>query len=175
MKPSRIHSSNFLYLGLCFIGIIAFLLVGIYPNLKAIDEIDEEISLLKQKAQEQELLYPVFQKLLVEITHKIPTKLTIPEKRKISHNDLSHINSTFLSLASKNKVSFVHAIPDASNYLEDKGFLTMNVAFTGDFFNFRNLILDICYLPYLESIEKMQIETLKEHKRISFTIKVAQT
>lgn len=170
MKAFKVHISNLLYLA----GIIAFFLVGIYPGITALNDVEEEITELNQKVETQELLYPVYLKLLAEVTRTMPTKLRLPERKKISQNDLNYINNTFAQLASDSGVSFVNAIPDARSYLEGMGFLSMNITFSGDFFDLRKLILDICRLPYVESIDEMRIETYNDEKRISFTVKVNQ-
>ena len=163
-----------LYLGVCLVGIVAFFFVGIYPNINSLREMDQEIENLNQEVQTQELLFPVYLKLLADITNKIPTKLSVPEREKISDNDLGRINAMFAKLASESKVSFINAVADASDYLDDTGRLSMTATFAGDFFDLRQLILKICRLPYLESIDEMQIVSLEGRKQIKFKIKVSQ-
>ncbi len=174
MKAIKLDASNMIYLGVCLVGIIAFFFVGIYPNTHSLRDMDQEIETLNQEVQTQELLFPVYLKLLADLTHKVPTKLTVPQKEKISHNDLGHINEMFTKLAEESDVSFVSAIADASNYLDDMERLSMTATFSGDFFSLRQLILKICRLPYLVSIDEMQIETLENAKQIKFKIKVLQ-
>ena len=174
MPNLKIHPSNLIYLSICLFGVVAFFLVGIYPNLSALRSFDEEIAELNQKVEKQTLLYPVYLRLIQEIMQKTPTALPTPEERKISHDDLSRINDLFGELASESNVVFTNAIPDASNYLEDTGFFSMNVVFSGDFFNFRKTILSICQLPYLESIDAMRIESIDTDKQLSFKIRIKQ-
>jgi hypothetical protein len=174
MPHTKIHPSNLIYFAICLLSITAFFFVGIFPNLSALKNIDEDIAGLKQKVETQTLLYPVYRKLLEQITQKTPTIFAVPEKRKISHDQLSQINDLFRQLASANKVTFNNAIPDASNYLEDMGYFTMNVVFSGDYFNLRELLLGICQLPFLESIDIMRIETINQEKRISFKLRIEQ-
>ncbi len=174
MPNTRIHPSNLIYLVICLLGITAFFCVGIYPNLSALKDMDEDICVLQQKAETQTLLYPVYLKLLQQITQKVPTEYTVPPKTRISHNDISRINDLFRQLATQSDVTFKSAFPDASNYLEDVDDLTMNVIFNGDFFNLRKLLLGICQMPFLVSIDNMRIETLDQEKRISFKIRIEQ-
>ena len=174
MKAIQFNSSNMLYLAVCLVGIIAFFFVGIYPNMNALSDMDQEIEALNQEVQTQELLFPVYLNLLADITNKIPTKLSVPEREKISHNDLGRINEMFAKLARESNVSFISAVADASNYLEDMGRLSITATFTGDFFDLRQLILKICRLPYLESVDEMKIATLENRKQIIFKIKVSQ-
>jgi len=174
MSKAKIHPNNLFYIAICLLGIIAFFFVGIYPNMSAIKGMDEDISRLKQKVETQTLLYPVYLKLLQQITKRVPTDFSAPEKRKISHNQLSQINGLFRQLAEESNVTFSSAIPDASNYLEDMKFFTMNVVFNGDFFNLRELLIGICQMPFLESIDVMRIETINQEKRINFKIRIEQ-
>ncbi len=176
MAKIRIHSSNMTYLAICLSSLLAFFLVGIYPSVSALEEMDAEIEMLRQKVQTQELLFPVYQRLIKEVVRKVPSRLAVPEKTKMPPNDLVRLNGLFNRLAGESNVTFSSAIPDASNYLEDKGYLSMKVVFIGDFFNLRRLLLGICQLPYLESIDQIRIETQQQRsqKRMSFRLRVAQ-
>jgi hypothetical protein len=174
MSKFKIHPSNLLYLAICLSGIVAFFFVGIYPNLTAIQSLDQDISSLNQKAEKQALLYPVYLKLLQEIMHKSHDKLAAPESKKITHDDLNRINEIFEKLAADSHVTFSSAIPDTSNYLEDTGYFSLNVIFSGDFFNLRNVLLSICRLPYLESIDAMQFEATDTDKQLRFKIRIKQ-
>lgn len=174
MAKLKIHPSNITYLGICLLGAVAFFLVGIYPNFKALEDMDEEIADLQTQVQSQELLFPIYKRLIKEALQKVPTSLTVPKKNKISPSDLSQVNEMFNKLAMESNVTFSSAIPDASNYLEDRGSLSIKVDFVGDFFNLRQLLLKICQLPYLDSIDQMRIDTLQQRKRMSFILKIAQ-
>lgn len=174
MAKIKIHPSNATYFVICLLGTVAFFFVGIYPNLWALEKMDAEIATLHQKVQTQELLYPVYQRLIKEVVQKVPTQLSVPPRNKISPNDLTHINEMFDKLAAESGVTFSRAIPDASNYLEDKGYMTIKADFTGDFFDLRALLLSICRLPFLESIDQMRIETHEQQKRMSFRMRIAQ-
>ncbi len=174
MNRIKIESSNIVYLTICVIGILAFCLVGIWPNAIAINDAEEEINLLNKKVKTQELLFPVYRELIREATRKTPSKLPIPKQEKIPRNDLSRINTIFYQLAQEHQVVFNNAVPDASSYLEDAGHLTMNVNFSGDFFKLRGMLLAICQLPYLESVQDMKIATAEKNKQMSFKLKFVQ-
>ena len=174
MSRTKIHPNNLFYTAICLLGIMAFFFVGINPNLSAIKGMDEDIFRLKQKVESQTLLYPIYLKLLQRITKQVPTNFSAPEKRKISHNQLTQINGLFHKLAAESSVTFISAIPDSSNYMEDMNFFSMGVVFSGDFFNLRKLLIGVCQMPFLESIDVMKIETINEKKRISFKIRIEQ-
>ncbi len=174
MVQPKIHPSNLVFLAICILGIAIFLLVAVYPNSRTMKEMDSEIADLNQKVQNQELLLPVFRELIKEVTQKVPAKLPLPDKGKISPNDLARINKMFSDLATESGVAFNSAIPDPSSYLDDTGYLTLNVSFIGDFFNLRKVLLDICRLPYLESMEQIRLQTENQGKRMRLKLRIAQ-
>ena len=174
MAMPRIHPSNLIYFAICVFGVGAFFLVGILPNTMAMDNLENSIAELNAKVQAQELLYPVYRQLIKEVQQQIPASLPLPKGGKIARSDLSHINDVFINLAKQSDVTFESATPDASSYLEEAQHLTMNVAFSGDFFNFRKLLFGISRLPYLDSISSMKIETGNQKKTIEMRLILLQ-
>lgn len=174
MAQVKINSSNVTYLVICMLGIIAFFFVGIFPNKAALSEMDDEINQLRNTVKTQELLFPVYQRLIKEVTTKVPTTLSLPGQKRLTPAELAAINREFRRLAKENDVVFVNAAPEVTNYFEDVEHLTMRVAYSGDFFNLRNLLLSICQLPWLESIDEMRIASQEQQKRLALKIKVAQ-
>lgn len=174
MPETRVHSSNLFYFALCLLALIAFLAVGIFPNMAALKELDDEIMVMKQKAETQSLLFPVYLKMLREITRNVPVQFNVPETNKIPHHHLSRINAIFKELAAGNNVTFVSARPDAVSYLEDSNDLVLDLVFRGDFFNLRDLLIGVCQLPFLASIEQLRIETRDEGKQIRFSVRIKQ-
>ena len=65
------------------------------------------------------------------------------------------------------KARFLDAFADSVRKWQREGM-------AGDFFDLRPLLLAVCKLPYLASIDRMQFETYNNQKRIIFKIKVAQ-
>ena len=174
MANRSIHSSNLVYIVICTLCIAAFGLIGIFPNARLMAQLDSDIQELNTKARAQEILFPVFNELLKEAQKTVPQNLPLPEKGQMAANDLSGINTIFNRIAAENKVELKNAAPDARSYLEDSGFLTMNVSFGGDFFNFRTLLLSICRLPYLEFIDQVRIESLEGQEVISMKLRLSQ-
>ena len=174
MALPKVHSSNVIYLAICGAGVIAFLLVAILPNISTMARIEEDIAQLSQKVQTQELLSPIYMELIKRVQQKTPQDLPLPARTKISKKEIADIDNVFRSLAKESGVNFVSAVPDASSYLEESGHLTMNVTYEGDFFDFRNLLVNICKLPYMRTIEQMQVRAETENKRIQLKLSLDQ-
>lgn len=174
MPSPSIHSSNILFIVICVACIAAFALVGIYPNERLMNQMEEDIEALNAQAKTQEVLFPVFKDLLNEAQQSIPENLPIPDKGQMADNAINRINSIFNQIAVENKVEFRNATPDARSYMEESGFLTINVSFGGDFFDFRHLLYSICRLPYLESIDQLRIDTIGDKKVINLKLRLSQ-
>jgi hypothetical protein len=172
-KP-KIDSSNLIYLSICIAGIITFLLVGLLPNVSALDQIEKGIVTLQQQTDAQALLNPVYRKLIEEIQIKSPGELALPQPGKIERGNIVRLNEALSGLSRANEVAFHNAVPDASSYRDDSNRFIVNASFSGDFFNFRGLLMDICKLPYLESIENIRIETDQENKKLMLKMEFIQ-
>lgn len=163
-----------IYLGICMIGMLAFSLVGIFPNLSSLRQMDEEIETLNYKVQAQEILHPVYAELIRQTQEKIPSNLPLPAEETVSGENIAAINEIFASMAEQAGVSFENGVPDPSNYLEESNRLIMNVTFSGDFFNFRDLLMRISKMPYLINVMHIQIKTQGTIKRLVLKLALRQ-
>jgi hypothetical protein len=174
MAAPKIHPSNLLYLGICAFGIFAFAMVGIFPNLSASRQLDEELTELNQQVQAQELLYPIYVELMRQFQQPTPANLSLPQSGKIAKNKISDLNAQFAQLARDSDVDFEKATPDPISYQEESSRITMNVTFNGDFFNFRKLLMNICQLPFLNSVGQMNISVHGNTKNIELKLLLDQ-
>ena len=171
---SKLHPQNLVYLIICGAAILVFGLLFILPNATAMSEMDAEIEELQTKIQEQELLNPIYRELIRQAQKKMPGDLPLPQTGKIEQRTLAEINDVFNELARKSGVLFESAVPDASSYMDESGQLTMSVTFSGDFFQFRELLLDVCKLPYLKSMDEFKLVTEKAVKRLQLKLRLNQ-
>ncbi len=171
---SKPHPQNLVYLLICGAAILVFGLLFILPNATAMSEMDAEIEALQIKIQEQELLNPIYRELIRQAQKKMPGDLPLPQTGKIEQRTLAEINDVFSELARKSGVLFESAVPDASSYMDESGQLTMSVTFSGDFFQFRELLLNVCKLPYLKSMDEFKLVTENAVKRLQLKLRLNQ-
>lgn len=175
MTIPKAKISNIVYSVICVLGIMAFFVVGIYPNMIAMEELEEETATLAQQVEAQELLYPIYRQLIKEVQQPVSTQLLLPNPEPLPQGDFNRINEVFLQLGQQSNLDFLSAVPDAQSYLEDIGHLTMHLSFKGDYFNLRKLLFDLCMQPYLESIEQLRIETEEAEKIIHLKVRLLQS
>jgi Tfp pilus assembly protein PilO len=174
MFKLKIESNNLVYLAICAAGVLLFGLVGIYPNLSAMRQLDEDLVTLQKQIDDQALLNPLYRKLIEEVQLPLPADLPLTPTSKIDQGNLARLNETFAALAQANGLVLQSAVPDASSYREDGARLSVNVVFSGDFFDFRNLLMEICRLPFLNAIEHLRIETDQEKRRLILKMELLQ-
>ncbi|MDA8138957.1 MAG: hypothetical protein M0036_09925 [Desulfobacteraceae bacterium] len=174
MAAFKIHSSNLLYIGICALGMLAFAMVGIFPNMSASRQLDEELVLLNQKVQAQELLYPIYIELMRQFRQQAPENLALPQSSKVAKSKIADLTPKFAELARLSEVHFERATPDPISYQEETGKITMNVSFSGDFFNFRKLLMNICKMDLINSIEEMNVGVDGNIKRLQLKLLVDQ-
>jgi len=170
---TKLHSSSLLYLVISLLCMLAFFIVGIYPNIKDMKELEDTIARLNEKTGRQELLFPVYTRLIKEIQSQ-PPALPLPQKARLDHKEIAGINAQFSRMAEKNGVIFDSATPDATSYLEDSDQLIINLSVHGDFFNFQNLLWDIYQIPYLSAIDELGIYSQQEGKQMKLKMRLDQ-
>ena len=68
----------------------------------------------------------------------------------------------------------VEISPDVDSTLDGSGFLKISVVLRGDFIKFRDVLMELGKLPYLELIERIKIESVEDAKEISLKIWLAK-
>ena len=171
---SKIHPQNLIYLIICCGGVLAFVVLFIFPNSGEIADLEKELDEVQFKIQEQELLNPIYRELIKQAQKEMPKELPVPETGNIEKRTISELNEVFAQLAKDSDVRFEGAVPDASSYLDESGLLTISVTFSGDFFNFRKLLIEIFKLPYLNTISQLILKTENSTKRLQLKLSLNQ-
>ena len=170
MANSKLPPKSITYLLLCGGALLAFILLAIYPYHKALGGMDTEIHEITAKIDEQKILYPVFKELLKRSQIKEPSSLTLPEKEILSRADTDRILSIFREIAERSNLEVKSVQPDVDGLIDNSEHLMVDVAMTGDFFDFRNFFLQLGELPYLKHIERFQIKTEGDVREINLRI-----
>ena len=159
---------------ICVGGFLAFIPLLIYPQQTSLAETDMEIKELKARIEEQKILYPVFQDLLRKAHFKGAKGLPFPKKAKLKQSDAAKIPSIFQNIAKKNHLTPVDVKSDIESLFNSAGYMKIDLAVEGRFFDLRNFMLDLAELPYLEHIERIQIRSIQEMKAADFKIWIAR-
>jgi Tfp pilus assembly protein PilO len=167
-------SQSVLVLVICVVGVLAFLLLIILPSQKNSAELDLEIEKLNVRIEEQRILTPVFHSLLKRAKTESPSVLPSPEKTKLTHGDLNSISKLFQDIAMHHNLTLEEIKADVSSMMEDSGYLMMRLRLSGNFYKFRDFLVDLGSIPSLEHIEEINIRPVKTARELQIKLWLGQ-
>ncbi|MBU0992878.1 MAG: hypothetical protein KJ737_10335 [Proteobacteria bacterium] len=153
--------------------IIAFVLVIILPYKHMLKKTDVEILTLKDQLARQELQYPLYKNLLKEIQKRAVDDLTFINQEKLSKEDISQISVIVKNLAEKNKMIYSKSNPDINSMVNSNGLIMVDVEIEGLLMDFRNFIISLNEIPYLQDIEEIKIHPIEKNRRFNLKIWLA--
>jgi len=158
---TKIPKQSIIYLGVCLLGILLFVLVGIIPSQNSLATLERKIGEMKFKIEEQKALSPLYQSVINSAQQKGPTTLPMPASGKLEKTRMNTIPPAVRQIAQNNKMNMLSVVPDLKSLVGENQRLSMEVAVKGDFPNFRQFLIDLAAIPYIESVEEIQIEQEK--------------
>ena len=176
--PDKISSNplaqSFAILVICAVGILAFFLLIILPSQKTTAELDREIAKLTVRIEELRILTPVFHSLLKRAKPAPRSGLPAPEKAKLTHGDMNTISNVFQDIAMRHDLRLEEVKTDVSTMMEDTGYLMMRLRLSGNFYKFRDFLVELGTIPSLEHIEEINIRPVKTARELQIKLWLAQ-
>lgn len=163
-----------LILIVCVVGILAFMLLIILPSEKSSKELDLEISKLNARMEEQRILTPVFHSLLKRSKIAPPSDLPVPERTKLTYGSINTISNVFQDIAARHNLKLEEIKTDVGSMVQDTGYLSMQLRLSGDFYKFREFLVDLGSIPSLEHIEEINIRPLESIRELDIKLWMAQ-
>ena len=159
---------------ICAVGIAAFFLLIVLPSKKTSAELDQEIDILQTRIEEQRILTPVFHSLLKRAKTAPPSALPSPEKTKLTHGDMNTISIVFQDIAVRHNLKLEEFKTDVSSMMQDSGFLMMRLRLRGNFYKFREFLVDLGSVSSLEHIEEINIRPVKMARELEIKLWMGQ-
>jgi Tfp pilus assembly protein PilO len=138
--------------------ILLFFLFFIYPQFGAIEQQERRISELKLEIEKQQILYPLYQQLVKKAKLEKPEGLPAPKPAKISRTDIGQLAQIVTQAARGSNFEFEKVLPQVNSVTRAKGLLMVDLSVRGSFQDLRGFLLKMAELPYLEHIERIQIQ-----------------
>jgi len=174
MAIPKLPSKSYVNIVICIAGIIAFILLVIYPQNQSRKSLDLEIERLATRIEEQKILAPLFKELTSKTQFKAPTDLPFPEQKKLSKEEARQISFAVQKVIQQNDFIVENIVPDVNSLMDGSGFLKLSLVAVGDFFQLRNVMLQLSEIPYLDHIETFQLETIDDLIKVTFKLWFAQ-
>ena len=167
-------TQSLIYLLICCAGILVFLMMIIFPAQKSTAELDAEIVDLQARIEEQRILSPVFKSLFKKAKAKNQNGLPAQTKEKLSRDDISDLTVQLQKIAKDNNLQIDELAPDVNSLTDNSGFLSVNLTASGQFLDFRNLLVDLAMIPSFEMIETIDVRAMEGQRHVNVRVWLAQ-
>ena len=170
---SKLKKNTVIYLIIYVAVIAAFILFLIYPNHKRIIKLNEDIIRKTNEINQQEMLGPLFKKLLAKTREKDGNIFPVIKSGKFPKGEIAGISSIFSGIAEKNKLIVIKSEPDVNTLKEGSDSLRVNLSLKGDYTNFRPFLMELNKIEYLKEIGSIQIDASHGIKELRLKIWLA--
>ncbi|MBN2283450.1 MAG: type 4a pilus biogenesis protein PilO [Deltaproteobacteria bacterium] len=150
--------------------IVLFFFLWIAPLQDSLAVLDEEIAVAKARVDIQEKIRPLYAKLAEKAKSDESARLPLPKKESLPKLRIESILPAFSEIAKKHDMKIESFNPVIEALDQTPGRLRVDMSIVGNFFDFRELLVDMGAVPYVESIEEIQIERADTMKRINMKV-----
>jgi len=165
--PFATRSLTLLVIGVGIILILAW--IGFY-NYQNIARLDAEINELNTKINTHQSYAPMTKQLFERMKVKAQRTLPLPAKAKLSGEQKDRISVLFKDMAQKTKMELVSVSPDINSLVGGSVAMLVHATVKGDFYNFRNFLIELGDQTFLEKVEEIEIQQIPGTKE--FRLKV---
>ena len=157
MKPYKFSTQSVFSLIICIGGILAFLLLVIYPNHRELQRLDLEMTQIETRLGEQKVLTPIFNELRQQTKIDLPDDLPNPTPGKLSRAETSKITFLIQEIVQRHQFAVDSIQPDVETLVGGSGHMRLNLSLRGDFLNLRQMLLQLFEIPSLEHVEQIEV------------------
>jgi type II secretory pathway pseudopilin PulG len=168
-----IPSKSFSYLIICGGIIVIILLLGVFPFHRYNVNRSNEVKNTQAQIAEQKEFQKVYQLLQniqkTERVHKLPN----PEKTKLARMDLNKFQDVFQAEAKKSGLATIALVPDMKTIAAGSTSTLFNATTKGQFADFRQLLINLGALTYIDKIEEINIKQAADAMEFKMKIWIA--
>ena len=173
MNILSLPRNKILYALTCGLGLLAIFIVIFYSDYRNLAKLDKKIEELNAKIESQKLYSPVFQELFKRIRFKQPEELPFPKMEKLAREDIPKVATVLRGIAGQDNLKVEQISPDVESSINGSKHLMINLILKGDLPQLRKFLYHLGGIPYLEQIERLQIQTGEEGRE--FRLKIWMT
>jgi hypothetical protein len=153
----NIPDKSLLYLLVCLGIIVLVILAGMYPLYRYNTKQKMEIKRLSREIEEQKTLLPLYETLLKSREKKNLSDLPNPQRTPILREEANKFQDAFRLAVGKAGMMTVALTPDLSTLSGTSNYFLHSATVKGEFKNYRELLIELAKIPYINQIEEIQI------------------
>ena len=152
-------STRALFFILSYTGLLlTFIFVFIYPAYMENIHLDQETSYLEKKIKKQRNIYPLYIQLKKKLDQQKKLNIYRKFKKSAFDQDIEHFKDEIKKIANQSEMFFVSAIPDPETLSKKSKNILVTINIKGEFRKFKNFILKLLSLSYLDRIQELDIQ-----------------
>ena len=171
---SILPTQSLIYFISCGAGIICFIFTIIVPHQNISSELDQDIEHLNDNIERQRILRPVFGSLLEKAKREYSTQLPVIKRDKLERGNIGKVTELLQDIAGRHKLDIQDIQTDVNAMMTSSGFIEMRIHATGDFMKFRDFLVDLGTIPFLEQIEEIVIRAIEQNREYKLKVWMAQ-
>lgn len=160
MKKASISMSrqSLLKLGICSVVLVVVVAMFILPNILEDKRVKREVLQMRAEIEKQKILYPIYVKLMAELKNKVVDELPIPEPEQLTEDKVDAAIHAVENMAMEASLKINEVTPDPMSLAKSEGYVGLNCDFYGSFMDGRALLMRLGSLPYLQHIERIDMQ-----------------
>ena len=159
--------------GLSALVLAAFFFLWINPALKSMDGYESRIEDLRFKIEKQNKLLPLYQQLASRKKAKLPQELIVSARTTLPKSQIDTILSVIREHAVAAGLKMVTVKPDLEALQENPGLISADAVIRGPFPSLRDFLYRVAKIPYLTTVEEIQVKNGDEEKEITVKLWLA--
>lgn len=156
----------------CLSVVLLFFFGLLFPQMQTIAQLDQEITTLKPRIAEQKILLPLYQSIKEQLGTTTINNDHLPAKSTTALQDINRLPDVFEKNASASQLKLKRFTPDINSISENEDLMKIDLYVTGNFFCFHRFLFETCNLPFLRSIEQLDIRTMTDSEDMELHLRV---
>jgi len=152
------------------LAIALFVGVAIVPTFFYMADTEREIEQVKIELERQQKLFPIFVRLLKASREKSPELLPLPATTKLSRGNTGQATGMLRELAADSNLEVETISPDMQTILKGSQFLKVKAVFQGGIWEFRDLLVKLGGVPYLQHVDDIKLQTMEASHQLRFSL-----
>ncbi|MBI9089046.1 MAG: hypothetical protein JEZ12_07510 [Desulfobacterium sp.] len=149
--------------------VVGVALVVLFPQYRENQQIKQARVSAAIELEKQKKLYPMFAQAQALATMAFDPELPRVEKVPLARDKIATLSTVFTGIARENGMELSSNSLDINSLKNRSDSVSMELTFAGDLFDYRNCLVSLVSLPYLNTVETIKITTDKEQEKKFFT------
>ena len=142
----------------CLGALLVAFAVLVYPEMRTITLVEDQISDTRARIEQQKILFPVYRELLNDLQNATAGSLPRVARVPLPQAEMGGVAKVISDMAQDQGLEVRSVTPNPDSLANGGGLISVRCMLAGDLNSFRNFYLSLGALPSLAHVEKLQVE-----------------